>query len=145
MCTEQSFSCSVTNAKTYTSRRSACAATLAASQLPYRVQDYSHHVQSVKIWSTSLSCWLVDLTSASSCYEIRRSMLSSSAVPNSQISSWRFRYAAPSIWNLLPPNLRINETVPAVKTGLKTYNVLVSLWMLDWLSRASEPPGVLAP
>ena len=52
---------------------------LAASQLSYRVQDCSHHVESVKIWSTLLSCFLVDPPAASSCYEIRRSMSSSSA------------------------------------------------------------------
>ena len=41
-------------------------------------------------------------------------------VPNSQTSSRDFRYAAPSIWNLLPPDLRIKETVLTFKTGLKT-------------------------
>ena len=45
-------------------------------------------------------------------------------VPNSQTSSRGFRYAAPSIWNLFPPDLRIKETVPAFKTGLKTYILL---------------------
>ena len=43
------------------------------------------------------------------------------SVPNSQISSRSFRYATPSIWNLLPRDLRIKETVSAFKTGLKTY------------------------
>ena len=45
-------------------------------------------------------------------------------VPNSQTSSRGFRYAAPSIWNLLPPDLRMKETVLAFKTGLKTYMFL---------------------
>ena len=106
---------SVANAKMYTRRRSACAATLAASQLPYRVQDCSHHVQSIKIWSTLLSFWLDDPSAASSYYEIRRSM---SSVPNSQTSSQGFCYAVPLIWNLLPPDLRIKETVAAFKTVL---------------------------
>ena len=38
-------------------------------------------------------------------------------MPNSQTSSRGFFYAAPSIWNLLPPDLRIKETVSAFKTG----------------------------
>ena len=42
-------------------------------------------------------------------------------LPNSPTSSRGLRYAAPSIWNLLPPDLRIKETVLAIKTGLKTY------------------------
>ena len=45
-------------------------------------------------------------------------------VPNNQTSSRGFRYASPSIWNLLQPDLRIKETVPAFKTGLKTYMFL---------------------
>ena len=45
-------------------------------------------------------------------------------VPNSQTSSRGFRYAAPSSWNLLPPDLRMKETVPTSKTGLKTYMFL---------------------
>ena len=45
-------------------------------------------------------------------------------VPNSQTSSRGFRYAAPSIWNLLPPNLRIKESVLTFKIGLKTYMFL---------------------
>ena len=45
-------------------------------------------------------------------------------VPKSPTSSRGFRYSAPSIWNLLPPELRIKETVPAFKTGLKTYMFL---------------------
>ena len=45
-------------------------------------------------------------------------------VPNSQTSSRGFRYVAPSIRNLLPPDLRIKETVPAFKTGLQTYMFL---------------------
>ena len=40
-------------------------------------------------------------------------------VPNSQTPSRRFRYAAPSIRNLLPPDLRIKETVPTFKTESK--------------------------
>ena len=43
---------------------------------------------------------------------------------NSQKSSRDFRYAAPLIWNLLPPDLRIKETIPVFKTGLKTYMFL---------------------
>ena len=45
-------------------------------------------------------------------------------VPNSQTSSRGFRYASSSIWNLLPPDLLIKETVPAFKTGVKTYMFL---------------------
>ena len=45
-------------------------------------------------------------------------------VPNSQTLSQGFRSAAPSIWNLLSPDLRSKETVPAFKTGLKTYMFL---------------------
>ena len=107
--------------KTHTRRLSACAPTLAASQLPYRVQDCSHHVQSVKIWLTSLSCWLADPQASSSCYEIQRSMSSSLARSKQSNLIRRFSYAVPSIWNLLPPDLRIKETLPAFKTGLKTY------------------------
>ena len=105
-------------------RRSARAATLAASQLPYWLQDCAHHVQSVKIWSTSLS---VDLLIHQ--HEVRATRSKGQCrlhqpVPNSQTSSRGFRYAAPSIWNLLPPDLRIKETVPVFKTGLKTYMFL---------------------
>ena len=39
-------------------------------------------------------------------------------VSNSQTSSRRFHYADPSMWNLLPSDLRIKETVTAFKTGL---------------------------
>ena len=106
---------------TYTRRRSACTATLAASQLPCRAQDCS---QSVNIWSTSLSCWLVDPSAASSCYEIPRSLSSSSARAKQSNLISRFGYASPPIWNLLQPDLWIKETVPVFKTGLKTYMFL---------------------
>ena len=39
-------------------------------------------------------------------------------VPNSQTSSRGFCCVAPLIWNLPPPDLRIKETVQALKTGL---------------------------
>ena len=39
------------------------------------VQDCSHHIQSIKIWSTSLSSWHVHSPTTSSCYEIWRSIL----------------------------------------------------------------------
>ena len=45
-------------------------------------------------------------------------------VPNSPTSSRGFRYATPSMWNSLPPDLRIKKTVLAIKTGLKTYMFL---------------------
>ena len=45
-------------------------------------------------------------------------------VPNSQSLSRSFCYATPSIWNLLPPDLQIKETVPDFKTGLKMYMFL---------------------
>ena len=40
-------------------------------------------------------------------------------MPNCQTSSRGFRYAAPSIGNLLPPDLWIKETALTFKTGLK--------------------------
>ena len=46
----------VANSTMYTRRRSAFAVRFAANQLPYWVQDCSHHVQSIIIWSMSLSC-----------------------------------------------------------------------------------------
>ena len=56
-------------------------------------------------------------------------------VPNSQTLSRGCRYAAPSICNLLPPDLRIKETITAFKTGLK-HNIS-SCQPMDRLSSAS--------
>ena len=67
-------------------------------------------------------------------------------VPNSQPSSRDFRYAAPSIWNLLPPDLRIKETVPAFKTGLNTqyYMFLQDYQTMDTRSVVKQPPSLRA-
>ena len=123
-CTEQSCSCSVPNAKMHTRRRSACQlhwlpvsyrieykiALIAYNALkfcqPRYLADLLIHQQQVRATRSEGQCRLYQ------------------PVPNSQTSSRGFRYTSPSIWNLLPPDLRIMETVPTFKIGLKTYMFL---------------------
>ena len=131
MCTEQSCSCGVANAKTHTRRRSACATSLAASQLPYRLQDCAHHVQSVKIWSTSLSYIKfelrdpkVNINFISPCQTVKLH-LGVFVMPFHQSGTYYHQ-------------------ICGFQNLIKNIHVFVSLWTLDRLSSASDPPGVLA-
>ena len=74
---------------------------------PHYLADLSIHQQQVSVTRSECQCRLHQ------------------PVPNSQTSNrGGFRYAAPSIWNLLPPVLQIKETDPTFKTRFKTYMYL---------------------